>query len=255
MHALIKCIGCGLLGPRTWEWLRVRRCLRRASGEQLNRIYDYLTEEVLRVALRPHSLCVDVGCNEGYILRMMTRYAPQGAHMAFEPLPHLYRQLLADFADNPCRFHNVALSDTIGTSDYWMVAACTGYSGLKQVDLPDSRWRVERLTVAVDTLDRLVRPEESVALIKIDVEGGELRVMRGARATLRRCRPLVIFETLPAHAAKYGEVPMDAYRFLTEECGLRVSLMEDWLGRRPALHPAAFERCVGRGVCYFMGHP
>lgn len=43
-----------------------------------------------------------------------------------------------------------------------------------------------------------------VDLIKIDCEGGELPVLRGAEETLLRCQPVVIVEQKPGHAQRFG---------------------------------------------------
>jgi FkbM family methyltransferase len=62
-----------------------------------------------------------------------------------------------------------------------------------------------------------------VDLIKIDCEGYELFVIRGAEATIRRCQPCVIVEQKPGHAGKYGLGETDA-----------VGLLESWGARRRA---------------------
>jgi FkbM family methyltransferase len=254
MREWFKTAAKSVLGPRTYEWLRIKWTFRVAHPKYFNRIYDYLTEEVIRAAVKPDSMCVDVGCNEGFILRMMSEHAPLGAHLAFEPIPRLYEQVKAHFASTPVRVYNLALAEAPGRSTFWHVAASSGYSSLKPRSLPNPRWETERLEVAVETLDRMVKPDEHVTLVKIDVEGAELQVMRGGRETLRRCRPLVVFEWVAESAAAYGAAPEDPYRFLQRECGLRVSLLEDWLGGRAPLTLSAFRRHVRRGTCYFLGH-
>lgn len=55
---------------------------------------------------------------------------------------------------------------------------------------------------------------QDVDLLKIDCEGTELFVLRGAEATLARCKPVVIVEQKPGHAQKYGLGEKDAIPFL-----------------------------------------
>jgi hypothetical protein len=59
--------------------------------------YDRLTEMVMQRILTPTAVCVDVGCHSGEILRLMTRHAPQGQFLAFEPVPELCTKLRSDF--------------------------------------------------------------------------------------------------------------------------------------------------------------
>lgn len=55
---------------------------------------------------------------------------------------------------------------------------------------------------------------EDVDLLKIDTEGHELFVLRGAEATLARCKPVVIVEQKRGHAQRYGVGERDAIPFL-----------------------------------------
>lgn len=52
-----------------------------------NAAYDEQTFEVMRRWLRQDSICVDIGCHKGSILKEMLQIAPAGTHYAFEPLP------------------------------------------------------------------------------------------------------------------------------------------------------------------------
>jgi hypothetical protein len=70
-------------------------------------------------------------------------------------------------------------------------------------------------------LDPALRP----ALIKIDVEGGELGVFRGARETLARHRPHVVFEHTKGGATHHDATPEEVWDVLAA-CGLRVFDLE-----------------------------
>lgn len=63
---------------------------------------------------------------------------------------------------------------------------------------------------------------QDVDLLKIDCEGYELFVLRGAEAMLARCKPVVIVEQKPGHAQKYGLGERDALPFL-QSLGYRVA--------------------------------
>jgi Methyltransferase FkbM domain len=66
-----------------------------------------------------------------------------------------------------------------------------------------------------------------VRLMKVDAEGGELPLFRGALRTLREHKPYLAFELSRFH-------PAATYDFLTGDAGLSISTLDDWLaGRRP----------------------
>ncbi len=67
--------------------------------------------------------------------------------------------------------------------------------------------------VTVGTLDESLAEQGRIDLIKIDVEGSELEVLRGGRRILERHRPIVYFEFLPCFA---------------EPKGIRVETFEEW---------------------------
>jgi len=76
-------LGTWLESPARFVWKRVLR----RKGQ--NDVYDALTAAIMQRALRPESNCIDVGSHGGVILDEMLRLAPNGSHLAFEPLPHL----------------------------------------------------------------------------------------------------------------------------------------------------------------------
>ena len=80
--------------------------------------------------------------------------------------------------------------------------------------------------------------------MKIDVEGAEFRVMKGGVNTLKRCKPLIIFEFGMGAAEFYESSPDQLYTFLTAECSMKISTLKGYLGDQPALTQY-----------YFVSHP
>ena len=162
--------------------------------------------QLLGEVLEPDSHCVEVGAHEGAILAEMVRLAPQGRHIAFEPLPALAQHLRTAFP--AVDVHEAAASDEDGEQEFVHVVTRPGWSGFRQRPYPGDE-RLERITVKTERLDDVVA--HPVALVKIDVEGAELQVLRGAQRTLQEHRPVVVFEHGLGSADHYGTAPRDVF--------------------------------------------
>jgi FkbM family methyltransferase len=192
-----------------------------AELADIDRRDSELIRRLIAWTLTPESSCVDVGAHAGSVLAEFVRVAPRGRHIAYEPLPHLAEQLRASFPGVDVRC--AALSDRSGTAPFARVRAAEAWSGLVFRPLPGNvEPDVEEINVAVEALDEALPDDFVPALIKIDVEGGEQRVLQGAMGTLRRFKPIVVFEHGYGAANAYGTEPDDIYHLLADEAGLRI---------------------------------
>jgi FkbM family methyltransferase len=176
-------------------------------------------EEVGIAAILAVSLCgsgsyVDVGANRGQVLREAVRVAPHGRHLAFEPIPALARELTSAFPGVECRCK--ALGARAETAEFHHYTQLDGWSGMRsRPEISDERGRPQRIAVEVSTLDAELG-ELVPSVVKIDVEGAELAVLEGARATLREARPVVIFEHVAEASALYRAAPSAPWELLSE---------------------------------------
>jgi FkbM family methyltransferase len=179
---------------------------------------------LLAASLPTNANCVDVGAANGEILRHITRVAPRGRHIAYEPVAEFHAELVALFPQVDVR--SVALSDTNGETTFTYVRDRPWVSGFRaRVDQNGGRER-ETITVRTARLDDDL-PEGYVPdFIKIDVEGAEESVFRGALGTIARHRPIVAFQHGRGTAEAYGTKPSDIFRLLTGEAGLRIFDMD-----------------------------
>jgi FkbM family methyltransferase len=174
---------------------------------------------LLAFTLSSTAQCIDVGAHRGDLLREMVRLAPGGRHLAYEPLPEFAASLRRDFPTVEVR--EAALGDEPGEASFVHVRDRPAYSGLRERELPvgvateEIEVRVERLD---DTLPDGFRPE----FVKVDVEGAELQVFRGALETLSRYKPTIWFEHGLGAADRYGTKPSDVYALLVEDVGMRI---------------------------------
>lgn len=164
----------------------------RARG-LLDREIAWLTRQ-----LPPGARAIDVGANAGVYTHAFARC---GALVeAFEPQPACLPALREyERQHHNVRVHGIALGATSGgaTLRVPVIAgtSVSGWASLREGRHPSTDYAVE-----VRTLDSYAF--ESVAVLKVDVEGGELEVLAGARRTLERCRPVLLVELERRHLGR-----------------------------------------------------
>jgi FkbM family methyltransferase len=176
------------------------------------------TMATVRRCVSTGDTALDIGANAGYYTLPLAQFVgPTGRVVAFEPTQWAYEKLQAnvglnDFAN--IRTEKLALSDSAAERDIassetafrasWPLA---GGPQLRPAEL-----------VQFVRLDDYVRGEniDSVDFVKIDVDGFELRVLRGAVETLRRFRPPVLVEIGKETEAEVGDDPLELVRLLDQ---------------------------------------
>jgi FkbM family methyltransferase len=168
---------------------------------------------IVASTLRRDACYVDVGTNRGQLLRQALHIAPQGRHLAFEPIPSLAAEIERELPAVECR--RLALSAQPGRAQFCHFRDLDGFSGLRRrPEISDSRGRPELIDVQVSTLDA---ETEGItpSVVKIDVEGAELDVLRGGRSLLARAGPLLIFEHVASAATLYEASSADIWDLLS----------------------------------------
>ena len=218
-----------------------------------NQRYDFETKKVMQRVLKSDSNCVDVGCHEGDVLKLMLQYAPQGKHFAFEPLPEFYTLLNSRFRGK-AEIHNLALSDKEGEAQFQFVVNNPAYSGFRQRTYRSADEEVKEISVKKERLDSVVPKGVKIDFIKIDVEGAELEVLKGASEIIRRDKPVIVFEHGKGASDHYGTTPEMIFKLLSEEYGMKIYRMNDYLKNRPSLAKESFTSDYNSGrEYYFLG--
>lgn len=208
-----------------------RRMLRKVKGYlgDEGARYDDLAFTVMNRFISSGTNCIDVGCHNGLYLDQILRLAPDGSHHAFEPLPVLAEFLRVRYQQRRNVYiHDLALSNCSGATEFHFNTTNPGWSGIKRRSYPSEQDEVQVLHVEMRRLDEIIENEMRVDFLKLDVEGAELAVLEGARNTLRRHKPLVIFEYGLGSAEYYEAWPERMFDLLTES-GLLVSTIETFL--------------------------
>jgi len=240
--------------PAKWLWSELSSIGHPRARQSLQ--YDRETVAVLKRVVQPDSNCVDVGCHRGSLMRTIIHEAPRGTHFGFEPIPDLARDLQRRFPT--VNIKAMALSDHAGEAQFCHVADNPGLSGFRRMGHVRADAEVQQITVAVDRLDQVLPAGLAIRFIKIDVEGAQLEVLRGAVRTLTQNRPFVVFEHGALAREGYGTTSEMVYDLLVSQCGLKISLMSHWLAGKGTLSREEFSGQVGTHAgsqfC-FLAHP
>ena len=150
-------------------------------------------------------LVIDIGANIGQWISAFMMFASVGRIEAFEPNPEVFELLRGRLGNRPdTHLHQFALGEEQATS----VLNITQGSGLSSLLVPSDTIRVQyapsaeivrQLPVRVVPLDQALTGETIVDLMKIDVQGFEHSVLRGARETLKRTRAVLIETNFVSH--------------------------------------------------------
>jgi FkbM family methyltransferase len=139
---------------------------------------------------------VDVGANFGiYSLLGARIVGANGKVFAFEPIPKLCALLRSNAQHNDLSaltVNEMALGETSGMASL-SLHADEGRSSLRPMDGEV----VGTIDVRIATLDQEISPDLTVSVVKLDVEGFELAVLKGATRILSRDRPVILFENNP----------------------------------------------------------
>ncbi len=196
--------------------------------------YETDIRELLLQNLDPAKDVIDVGANIGlFTILMAKQIAPGKKVLAVEPTPGALQLLHSNIhknraADSVIVFEGVAgnsnkpafINFVEGNEEYSTLGNEIVHEAMKET-------RSTRVQVDCNTLDVLVEKYGlNPGLIKIDVEGAELMVLEGAKATLQKYHPVVIFECFDKLMANFAVSFKDIKNYFAG-VGYRVTALED----------------------------
>lgn len=211
------------------------------------------TQRVFGRSIRRGEVVLDIGANIGaHTLRLAEAVGPAGKVLAVEPTAYAFRRLTQLLGDNPSLARVVIAKQMLLSSPERQALPATIYS----------RWSLAKggteprheahegiaeatLGAEVRTLDQLVAEVglTRVDFIKIDVDGWEVDVFRGARDVLTRFKPTILMELAPYVMTHDGRGTDELLRILTEAgyCFAELS-------QRPIRDIVSFARRVPKGA-------
>jgi FkbM family methyltransferase len=197
----------------------------------------YLTGAFDRETIRAYSSIVepgmtvlDIGANVGaHALHLAKLVGPEGKVIAFEPTDWAYKKLCANLALNQELASRVLAVQTFLAEDAgdgeigqiyasWPLDAEDVHPKLRGRQMPTKG-------AMTTTLDGFLKDQDgTIGFMKIDVDGRECRVLRGAVKTLRRHRPVLIMELSPYVLTEHGS-SLEELLGLVKEAGYEIAHM------------------------------
>lgn len=164
--------------------------------------------------LREDDHCLDIGGNFGYFTCLFARLCPQGRVIGVEPDPKVFAILRDNVHINGLGGHGASLHAAVSDAEgEVLLHRRVGRSGNTSITEPAADFVAflgeppsERFTVATTTVDRLAeRFSGRLDIMKVDVEGAEPLVLRGAAATIAANPHLqIVMEWSPGQIASAG---------------------------------------------------
>jgi FkbM family methyltransferase len=173
-------------------------------------------EKAELAAIRRHvgrgDIVCDVGANKGSFTYWLSRWCREGRVIAFEPQPELARRLAG--VCEKMKLRNVtieakAVYSHSGTQDLFVPEGHQPGASLSQGALQGMSFT--SVAVPLISLDEYFAEGDKVSLLKIDVEGAEFAVLKGARRILRQHAPLLVLECENRHLTQGSVADVFSY--------------------------------------------
>jgi FkbM family methyltransferase len=173
--------------------------------------------------IRADAVVFDVGAHAGQFAKLFSRLAGAGQVYAFEP--GSYARSVLRLAVHFNRRRSIAIvpmglgeAPGIGLLTLPVKRRGSYGFGLAHLGPHDRPGEVRQEVIALTTVDAVagLLGLERLDFVKADIEGWELHMLRGARETLRRFRPVLLLEMVESQLARGGDDLGGAWRLLAE---------------------------------------
>ena len=153
--------------------------------------------------IKKDDICFDVGANNGEYLYQLSRKVPEKNIYAFEPIPDLFQRLKRLF--RKINIHRIAMSNQNTSSSFKIpvvkdqVMKSRGKLDTDIIEPEENGFELIKVTCM--KLDDFCRENKiaKIDFIKIDVEGHEYSVLKGANSMIQKCLPTMLIEIEQRH--------------------------------------------------------
>lgn len=176
----------------------------------LGNLFERSTRRALSELVLPSATVLDIGANVGaHTLHLAKCVGPQGNVLAFEPTEFAFRKLVRNLEINPDLKSRVSPYNCFLAAEDKADVPAAIYSSWPLRDAPqnsDEDFHAKHLGQAMPTKIAQARSIDSiltergaprVQLVKLDVDGFECEILRGAKMLLQESHPIFVMELAP----------------------------------------------------------
>jgi len=210
--------------------------LRTLEAYAKNLVHEKSTTKLFKKIIKEGDVVVDVGANIGYFTLLAARLVgPKGKVFSFEPEPLNFRYLTKNIELNNYSqvfAYQMAVSNKNGKTKLYLCDYDSGhhtinkYEGVKAYSRgrPTRKHSVEIETVVLD--DFLKEKTNHIDVVKIDVEGAELLVIKGMEEILKKNRNIkILLEFFPLLLRKMESSPEELIKMLSQKYDFNIFIV------------------------------
>jgi len=190
---------------------------RRIAPAGILNFKDYEVDETKIVSrlMKNRKCFYDVGANIGwYSLNIAKKYKYSQIY-SFEPVSKTFGYLIKNIMHNKLsniKAFNLGFSDTAGKQSFYVYPEGSGNASMRNLSKKNSVYEVK---CKLETMDNFRKKNNHIVdFIKIDTEGSELLVLKGAQAILSEDQPIIFSEILRKWSKQFGYKANDILIFL-----------------------------------------
>lgn len=204
--------------PGLWMNLNIQDLIQETI--LLENVWDPLLTNFVTTNLGRDGVFVDIGANAGYFSLLASRCVGEGGKvLAIEPNPNVAEQLKRNITRSNLPNVTVAETacvDTTETTSLTLYLYGVSNSGRASVSRSNAE-SIESVQVRATTVDQLIREHDlrNLMLIKIDVEGAELMVLKGMQETIKAFKPTIVLELEDDLLKSFSTTTEEVIRFLS----------------------------------------
>lgn len=176
---------------------------------------EVFLSKVMLSILKKDSVFLDVGANMGYFSILSASKITQGKIFAFEPVPKTLSYLRKNIILNQLSARIWQYGAAIGDKDGFAFITTNMY-GRNHITSFRKKNCVKVRTLTLDTFSREMNLQ-GVDLIKADVEGAELMVLKGSERLISRDKPFLVLEVQENWMRRFGSNPQELFEFLRKQ--------------------------------------